>query len=116
MSLQKGSITHSRCNTKVLEFTKIKIKPVELFDFLRSIGAHVDFSGSFSSKNTYINAHICIGSVRLPTEGGSVYGRSEKPDIEEALANLAAKVSGKQLMMGKIAHQFPALKHTRGYR
>lgn len=117
MSLRKGSITHSSCNTKVLEFPKEKkLKPIELFDFLRSIGAHVDFSGSFSPKNTYINVHICIGFVRIPTEGGSVYGRSEKLNIEEALENLASQVSGKQLMMGKIAHQFPQLKHTHGYR
>lgn len=94
----------------------MKTKSIELFDYLKLINAHVEFSGSFSPKNTYINAHICIGFVRLPTEGASVFGRSERANIEEALDNLATKVSGKQLMMGKIAHQFPCLKHTRGYR
>lgn len=63
-----------------------------------------------------LNASASNKRMADPTEGGSVYGRSEKLNIEEALENLASQVSGKQLMMGKIAHQFPQLKHTHGYR
>lgn len=94
---------------------------MELFDFAAIVGGHIDFSGSFGKENTYVNAHLTSGFGNHAEQvsgciSGSVYGRSENVDLDEALANLAHDLSGKTIRLGKAEYVVPALVHTTGYR
>ena len=94
---------------------------VELFDFAKIIGAHINFTGSYSSGNTFVNANLCKGfggsnSVR-GHRGWSVFGRSETPDLDEAIANLASEISEEKVRFDDgVIYEVPPLTHTRGYR
>ena len=111
--------------------TATKTTTIELFDFAKSIGvdehgnkieAFISFSGSFAPHNTFANANLMLphyGTARL--DGWSVFGRSEKGDVEEALANLAKNISEQTIHFDTIGSNYtkrevPKLKHTKGYR
>lgn len=93
---------------------------MELFDFAKLIGGYIQFAGSFSLENTYVNATLNHGyhSVSADHPGRSVFGRSETPDLDEALTNLARELSGRKIFTEQRAeYRVPEpLKHTRGYR
>lgn len=94
----------------------------ELFDYAKSIGCFISFSGSYAPDNTFANANLMwpgYGSANI--SGWSVNGRSEKGDVEAALANLAKNLSGQVIHFDSICSNYtsrevPQLKHTKGYR
>jgi len=97
------------------------IQRVELFDYARIIGAHINFSGGFAENNTFCNANLHLGN--WPGAGigpQSLFGRSEKGDLDEALAELAEElVARKQITFmddKRTTFIVPPLKHTPGYR
>lgn len=94
---------------------------VELFDFAKLIGAHISFSGSYSPENTFVNADLKQGWNTCYYNGGSsVFGRSNKADLDDALVDLARELSGKTIHFETAfrgpAYKIPALTHTKGYR
>lgn len=94
-----------------------KTKTIELFDFAELIGGYIDFRGSFNSANYYVNANIFIGCTHARlNKHQSCYGRSDKADLEEALKNLAATISEKEIWFESERYRVPKLKHTKGYR
>lgn len=106
---------------------------MELFDFIKSIDAYVKFSGSYSPKNTYVNVEICKNFSDLAASalcrktksnglGWSLFGRSESPDFDEAMQDLADTIRGNILGFvngGVLVFSFPVpedLVHTKGYK
>lgn len=88
---------------------------MELFDFAKLIGGHIEFSGSFSTDNTYCNVYLRRGHEEI--RGWSCFGRSVKPDLDEALKDLAAGLTQrKTIKFGQATYDVPVLKHTPGYR
>lgn len=96
---------------------------MELLDYVKSINAYVEFSGSFNPKNTYANVHAKKGNKDLyitSHQGWSTFGRSEKADLEEALEFYATELSEQEFQFGpfskNVEYTAPKLHHTRGYR
>jgi len=97
------------------------IQRVELFDYARIIGAHIDFSGGFADNNTFCNANLHLGGWPGKEIGPqSLFGRSDKADLDEALADLALELEarGQITFMDdkRTTYHVPPLKHTPGYR
>lgn len=95
--------------------------PIELFDYAKTIGAFIEFTGSYKPKWEFANANIVVpGDGYANIDGWSVFGRSEKVDVDEAFEKLAEAISEKTLRFGppfiKKTYNVPRLKHTRGYR
>jgi hypothetical protein len=94
------------------------IGSVELFDFARIIGAHICGSFSYSPDNTYANAYLKLGYHDIGPR--SLFGRSDKADLDEALADLVAGLvdRGQISFMDdkRTTFHVPPLKHTPGYR
>lgn len=101
---------------------KTATKTIELFDYAKSIGCFISFSGSYAPDNTFANANLmmpCYGSARI--DGWSVFGRSDNGDVEEALVDLAKKISKQTIGFDTIGSNYtkrevPKLRHTRKYR
>ena len=94
------------------------ISSVELFDFAKIIGAHVEISGDLSGDNIHINADLKLDYHSIGPL--SLYGRSDKADVEEAIAELAIELMdrGQITFMDdkRTTYHVPPLKHTPGYR
>lgn len=96
---------------------------MELFDYLKSIGAHIDFNGSYGPNNTFVNVKIKKDGSDCFINGSqpSFFGRSETPDFDEAVQDLANQIRGKKIAFvigGGERHNLPVpknLKHTKGY-
>lgn len=98
-----------------------KPKKIELFDFAKLVGGHISFSGSYNPENIFVNADLKQGYQNCYVNGGqSVFGRSNKADLDEALVDLAAELSGQTIHFETAfrgpAYTVPSLKHTKGYR
>lgn len=94
---------------------------MELLDFAKLIGGHINFSGSFDPKNTYINAMLKVDSDNVTLDGVSIYGRTEGIELDLALINLALVLRGKrirsQIGLNYKYYDVPAdLVHSWGYR
>jgi hypothetical protein len=98
-----------------------KPKKIELFDFARLVGGHISFVGSYSPENTFVNADLKQGYQNCYVNGGlGIFGRSNRANLDEALADLASELSEKTIHFETgfrgPAYSVPALKHTKGYR
>jgi hypothetical protein len=89
---------------------------MDLLQFADIIGATVEISGCLNGGNVYINAHLKKGFEHLVVEDGRTrsypFGRSEEPDVEEALESLARNIAGRTIVFGDTPYQVP--KDIRG--
>lgn len=103
---------------------------MELLDFVRSIGGHIDFSGDIGDDNSLmvkvVKGYRNLDCRPYPGGSGSITGRAKikSSDIsaayEDALVDLAETFNDldcKQVGFDvQPLHVVPELTHTKGYR
>lgn len=90
---------------------------MELLDYADTVGCHITLSGIL---NRFVNANLVReGEGSAIIEGRSAYGRSDVADLDDALEDLAAQISGKIITFDSNRQQtfnVPKLAHSKGYR
>lgn len=93
---------------------------MELFDFAASIGAQIDFDGTWHPE--YARVRVALRRPGTGSLGGVAIVRDklvvgeDKRDADVALASLAMQLSGCRVSFGLKSFDAPALTHTQGYR